>query len=247
MTTLVRSAVYQGLFYLWTAALGLAYLPLLAAPRRIVLAAARLWCGGVLWLLRRCVRLTYEVRGGADRPAGPALYAIKHQSAWETLVLMRLFPDPAVVIKKELFAVPLFGWQIWRLGMIPVDRKGAAAALRRMVALARKRLEDGRDVVVFPEGTRTPPGAARPYHPGIAALYRALDVPVVPVALDSGRYWGRREFVKRPGRIVVSFLAPIPPGLERAAFMATLRERIETETAALLAEAARSDPCTSAN
>lgn len=230
----LRSLAYHAGFYGWTAILGIAALPVLLAPRTLALGVAKLWACGVLRLLARTVGLTYEVRGEHYRPDGPAIYAIKHQSAWDTVVLLRLFADPAIVVKRELVHLPVFGWYLRRLGMIAIDRKAGAPALRKMVAAAQARIDDGRDIVVFPEGTRTPPGTRRAYHPGIAALNRALRVPVVPVALNSGRYWGRREFAMRPGRIVVSFLPPIERGLDRKAFMTRLEDAIEAETRRLL-------------
>ncbi|MDE0335609.1 MAG: lysophospholipid acyltransferase family protein [Defluviicoccus sp.] len=233
----LRSLAFQTAFYVWTLGLGLLTLPVLLLPRAAVLGVAKLWIDGTFWLLSTTVGLTYEVRGPAHRAKGPAIYAIKHQSAWDTLVLMRLFREPAIVMKGELAWMPFVGWYLVRLGMIPIDRRAGAAALRRMVRTARECLAAGRDIVVFPEGTRTAPGQRLPYRPGIAALYAALDVPVVPVALNSGLYWARREFAKRPGRIVVSMLPAIAPGLERKPFMDRLRDRIESETARLNEEA----------
>lgn len=235
--TWLRSLAFQAAFYAWTAGLGLATLPVLLLPRPVALGVARLWIDGTFWLLSNAVGLTYEVRGEAHRADGPAIYAIKHQSAWEALVLLRLFRDPAIVIKGELVWVPFVGWYLVRLGMVPIARRHGAGALRRMVRTAKERLAAGRDIVVFPEGTRTAPGEQPPYRPGIAALYAALDVPVVPVAVNSGLYWARREFAKRPGRIVVSMLPAIAPGLDRKPFMDRLRGRIESETARLTEEA----------
>ncbi len=232
---LLRSLAFQIGFYAWTAALGSLALPALLAPRRVGFAVGRLWVDGIFGLLARTVGLTCEVRGAARRPAGPAIYAFKHQSAWDTLALAHLFAEPAVVLKRELMYLPILGWYFRRLGMIPIDRGGGAKALRSMVAAARDRIGAGRDIVVFPEGTRTAPGSRRAYHPGVAALYRALSAPVVPVALNSGLYWGRREFAKRPGRIVVSFLPPIEPGLDRKTFMRRLQDAIETEAGFLAA------------
>src|SRR5947207_2493807 len=144
--------------------------------------------------------------------------------------------DPAVVIKRELLWVPFYGWYAARAGSIAIDRRGGAGALRRMLADARGAANDGRAIVIFPEGTRTAPGQRLTYQPGVAALYQALALPLVPAAVNSGLYWGRRSFVKRPGRIVLSFLDPIPPGLPRREVRAELETRIETATAALEAE-----------
>ncbi|MGE0748078.1 MAG: lysophospholipid acyltransferase family protein [Rhodospirillales bacterium] len=233
----IPSLAFQVLFYALTAVLAVAYLPLLALPRRWLVAAGRAWCRASLWLLRATVGLDHAARGEANRPAGPAIYAFKHQSAWDTLVVPILVADPAIVLKRELLWVPLFGQYLWRCGMIAVDRRAGAAALRRMVAGARAAAAAGRPIVVFPEGTRRPVGAPPAYQPGVAALYAALGLPVVPVALNAGVFWSRRAFRKRPGRITVSFLPAIPPGLDRRAFAARLAGAIEAETAQLVAHA----------
>ncbi len=162
---------------------------------------------------------------------------MKHQSAWDTLAVPVLFGDVGIVIKRELLWIPCYGWYARKAGMIPVDRGAGAAALRGMLGRARAVMAEGRPIVIFPEGTRTAVGTRRPYHPGVAALYTQLDLPVVPVALNSGLFWPRRSFLKRPGRIVVEALAPLPPGLERKAFLAELQSRIETATERLIAEA----------
>jgi len=162
---------------------------------------------------------------------------MKHQSAWDALILPVVLGDPAVVIKRELLWLPFYGWYAARAGSITIDRRGGAGALRRMVAAARQAVAAARPIVIFPEGTRTAPGHRLTYQPGVAALYQALAVPLVPAAVNSGLYWGRRSFVKRPGRIVLEFLPPIPPGLPRQQVMRELETRIETATAALEREA----------
>jgi 1-acyl-sn-glycerol-3-phosphate acyltransferase len=162
---------------------------------------------------------------------------MKHQSAWDTLILPVVLGDPAVVIKRELLWLPFYGWYAARAGSIPIDRRGGAGTLRRMVAAAREAAAAARPIVIFPEGTRTAPGQRLTYQPGVAALYQSLGLPLVPAAVNSGLYWGRRSFVKRPGRIVLSFLEPIPPGLPRREVMRELESRIEEATAALEREA----------
>jgi 1-acyl-sn-glycerol-3-phosphate acyltransferase len=232
-----RSLLFNLALWLWTGVMVLAALPLLAAPREKMVATGRLWQRGVQGLLARLTGLTYEVRGRERIPATPAIYAFKHQSAWETLVLNLLFPDPAIVLKRELTQIPLFGWYLLHAGMIRIDRKGGARALRMLLDDGRAALARGSSIVIFPEGTRAPVGQRHSYHPGVAALYRQLDCPVVPVALNSGLFWRRRGFIKRPGRIVVEFLPPIAPGLERKPFMAELEQRLEGATERLVAEA----------
>ena len=140
------------------------------------------------------------------------------------------------MLKKELAWLPIYGWYAMRAGSIAVDRKAGATALKRMIAAARRAVAAGRPIVIFPEGTRTAVGARLPYQPGVAALYLQLGVPLVPVAVNSGLYWGRRAFLKRPGRIVLEVLPPIPPGLDRRTVMRLLEERIEVATERLVAE-----------
>ncbi|HXC30680.1 MAG TPA: lysophospholipid acyltransferase family protein [Stellaceae bacterium] len=238
---LARALAFNLVFWIGTLIFGIAGLPFLLTPRRTAMRFGRFWAQAVLFALRFVVGLTGEVRGRENIPSGGCLIAMKHQSAWDTLMLPPLLGDPAVVIKRELQYVPFYGWYATRAGSIFIDRKGGAGSLRRMVASARRAIDAGRPVVIFPQGTRTAPGEptdAHPYQPGVAALYRELDVPLVPVAVNSGLYWGRRAFMKRPGRIVAQFLEPIPPGRPRREVMATLEARIEAASAELLQEAA---------
>jgi len=145
-----------------------------------------------------------------------------------------LFDDPTYILKRELMWIPFFGWYAQKARMIVVDRAGHATALRKMVAEAKVRFADGRQLVIFPEGHRGEPGVAGDYKPGIAALYRELDVPVHPVATNAGVHWPAHGFKRKPGTIVYEYLEPIPPGLKRAEFMRILEDRIETASTALL-------------
>jgi 1-acyl-sn-glycerol-3-phosphate acyltransferase len=233
----LRSLAFNSGFFLLTAVLGVLALPLLPAPRRVVMRFGRFWARSVLTLLRATVGLDCEIRGLGKVPPGPCIIAMKHQSAWDTLILPVVLGDPAIVLKRELLWVPFYGWYASRAGSIAIDRGGHAAALRRMLRAARRVATEGRPVVIFPEGTRTASGRKLPYQPGVAALYQALRVPLVPAAVNSGLFWGRRSFLKRPGRIVLEFLDPIPPGLSRRELIPELERRIETATAALEREA----------
>jgi 1-acyl-sn-glycerol-3-phosphate acyltransferase len=238
--TLLRALLFNIVFWLGTLLFGIAGLPFLLTPRRTAMRFGRFWAQAVLAVLKAIVGLDGEVRGRDKIPGGGCLIAMKHQSMWDTLILPPLLGDPAVVIKRELRHVPFYGWYAARAGSIFIDRKGGAGALRRMVADARRAVAMGRPVVIFPQGTRTAPGlpASRvPYQPGVAALYRELGVPLVPAAVNSGLYWGRRSFVKKPGRIILAFLEPIASDLPRAQMMSKLEARIEAATAALEQEA----------
>ncbi|MBI2978289.1 MAG: 1-acyl-sn-glycerol-3-phosphate acyltransferase [Rhodospirillales bacterium] len=212
-------------------------LVLLPLPRRWMQATVRLWTQTIRFGLHHIVGLDFEARGLEHRPAGAAVIACKHQSAWDTFVFYLLLNDPNYIMKTELMRIPLWGWYARKCGAISVDRTGGAAALKKMVRDIEDRLARGRQVIVFPEGTRTAPGTRRPYQPGIAAIYKQTQAPVVPVAVNSGLFWGRRSFRKNPGVVTLQFLAPMPKGLKRDAFMAELEKRIETATDALVAEA----------
>ena len=237
---MIRSLLFNAAFYSCIALWGLATLPLLALPGlaagRLAQRSALLWARAVLALLRICAGLDYRVEGRHNLPAGPYIIAAKHESAWETIALLVVFDRPVFILKRSLLWLPVFGWYLARIGMIGIDRSAAGGALRQMIRGAARAVEEGRNVVVFPEGTRTPPGTTRPLRPGIAALYAAGSAPVVPVALDSGRFWPRRSFRKTPGTITVRILPAMPVGLEKRAFLAALQERIEAGCAALPAD-----------
>lgn len=234
--TVLRSLLFNICFFSLTAVLSLMAVPLLAAPRGAVVGMARLWAGSVVWLLRVVCGVRLELRGMDRIPPGAVVLAAKHQSAFDTIVWLTLLPDAAYVLKKELLSIPLYGWLAHKAGMIPVDRAGGGAALRAMLRAAQAALAAGRQVVIFPEGTRTAPGQRVPYQPGVVAIAGASAAPVIPVATDSGRVWGRRAFLKRPGVIRISVLPPLPPGLPRARLLAALEAAIEGETDRLLAE-----------
>lgn len=235
----LRSLFFNVGWYVGTAVIAIVGLPLLLAPRRVVIAWADVWIVFCLWWLRVTCGITHRVSGLENRPAGPVILACKHQSSWETLAFHRLFPNAATVLKRELVFIPVVGWAMARAGNIAVERGDGARALRSLLRQAKATVAEGRSVLIYPEGTRTPVGSTKPYHAGIAAVYRQLGIPVVPVALNSGLFWGRRKFIKRPGLIEVEVLPAIPPGLGREAFMATLQERIETATRRLVDGAAR--------
>jgi 1-acyl-sn-glycerol-3-phosphate acyltransferase len=235
----LRSFFFNVGWYVGTAVIAIVGLPILLMPRRAVIAWADAWIDFCLWWLRITCRITHRVQGLENLPTGPVILACKHQSSWETLAFHRLFPNAATVLKRELIFIPVVGWAMARAGNIAVERGDGARALRSLMRQAKAAVAEGRSILIYPEGTRTPVGSSLPYHAGTAALYRQLGVPVVPVALNSGVFWGRRKFIKRPGMIDVEVLPPLPPGLDRQTFMATLRERIEGATRSLVERAER--------
>jgi 1-acyl-sn-glycerol-3-phosphate acyltransferase len=230
----VRSLIFVALFYLWSAIICIAILPLLLAPRAWMIAPVRLWVATTIALLRLVCGVRLEIRGRQHLAAGPALIAAKHQCMFDTIAPLMALADACYVMRDSLLKIPFYGWYSVKQEMIPIDRDGHAGALRRMLAAAKARIADGRQIVIFPEGTRTAPGTTGEYKPGVAALYRAVGVGCVPLATNSGEHWPAHGFLRRPGLIVYEFLEPIPAGLERAAFMATLETRLEAASAALL-------------
>jgi 1-acyl-sn-glycerol-3-phosphate acyltransferase len=231
--TALRSLLFVALFYLWSATVAILITPLLLAPRTWVLRALDVWSRGVIALLRIC-DIRVEVRGLEHLPKGKALVAPKHQCMFDVFAQFAWLPDSCFVLKKELMWIPFFGWYAQKARMIVVDREAQAAALKKLVRDTEDRLQEDRQLVIFPEGTRGEPGVRGSYKPGIAALYRELNLPVHPVATNSGVHWPKHGFLRKPGLIVFEYLEPIPPGLKRAEFMRTLEERIETASLKLL-------------
>ena len=187
----MRPYLFVVLFYGWTTLSGIFVLPFLLGPPGPILAYSRVWIRVSLWLLRVSVGISHRVIGTENIPTGPVMFAIKHQSAWDTLAINLIVRDAAIVLKRELTWIPLFGWCLLRSRQIAIDRSGGISALRGMVSAARAALTNGRPVIIYPEGTRVAPGDRAPYHAGVSALYEALNAPVVPVALNSGRFWPR--------------------------------------------------------
>jgi 1-acyl-sn-glycerol-3-phosphate acyltransferase len=234
---MIRSLVYMAAFYINTAAFLIFGSWLLLAPRSWAMEGLRLHGLASMWLLKVICSLGCEVRGREKLPAGGCLIAAKHQSAWDTFGLIPVFRDPAMVMKAELGAIPLYGWFSHKFEHIFIRRDKGPTALKGLIRDARKRAAQGREVVIFPEGTRRPPGAPPAYKPGFLALYEGLALPCVPVALNSGLFWPRRSILRYPGTIVVEILDPIPPGLERAEARRLIQECIEAACERLIDEA----------
>ena len=227
----LRSWIFNILFYGVTAALAILVLPTLLLPAAAIRAVARLW-GWLTVQLLRIVGAAHRVTGG-QHLGDQVIYAAKHQSAWETIVLSLLLYTPMVVLKRELLKLPLLGWYFQKAGCVAVDRSAGMRALRKLRDDAVAVRDSGRSLLIFPQGTRVAPGATQKYEIGVFALYEATGLPVVPIALNSGHVWGRNSWLKRLGRIEVEFLPPIAPGLSRRDFMAALESAIETRMAVL--------------
>ncbi|MGX8273180.1 lysophospholipid acyltransferase family protein [Brevundimonas diminuta] len=233
MTT-VRSLIFTLWLYLSMPLFAIGLSPALLMPHGVAMAVIKLWARFVLFGLRWIAGVKVEVRGLEHRPTGQALIAAKHQGMLDVIAPFAFLDDACFVMKKELMPLPFFGWFAWKTKMIAVDRAAHAKALKDMVRQTRARLAEGRQILIFPEGTRTTPGEPADYKPGVAAIYRDVDAPCWPVATNSGVHWPAHGFKRYPGTVVFEFLPPIPAGLKRAAFMAELESRIETASTALL-------------
>ena len=231
---LLRSILFNIAFFGATTVLCLCSLPLMLVRRQAFMGMLAFYGRLVEGLLAAICGLRVRVLGMENLPPGAVLIASKHQSAFDTVFWLSRLPDPCYVLKAELLKIPVWGWLARHSRMVAVDRSAGASALKQMVRDAEAAVAEGRQIVIFPEGTRTAPGEKLPYQPGVAALASALKLPLVPVATDSGLVWGKRAFAKRGGVLTVSILPPSPPGTPRAALMRGLEEAIETETARLL-------------
>ncbi len=231
--TFIRSLLFNIYFPIWTFSLAFVSAPLFLTPPRIAGKIGPIWANGVLFGLRFICGIKYEVRGAENLPSEPFIIASKHQSAWDTAIFLKLLNNPAYILKKELLKIPLFGNHLQSMKMIPIDREGGTKALKDMLVHIKDRVSQKRSVVIFPEGTRTAPGEKPKYQPGIAFIYKDVDVPVIPVALNSGKFWGKNAFTKAPGTIVLQYLPAIESGLDRKEFTKKLEDTIENASAKL--------------
>lgn len=233
---ILRSLVFNALFYVNTALWLIAALPTFFMPYRAIIEVAKAWGRCNRTLTRMVAGIDYEIRGAEKIPRGPVIVAAKHQSAWETFALLPLFDNPTFIIKRELQWIPIFGWFTIKGRMVPVQRGAGSQTLNNMIERARIELSRNRQLVIFPEGTRRAPGAEPRYKYGVAQLYAAEGVPCIPIALNSGLFWPRRSLRRNPGTILVEVLDPIAPGLDKDVFLERLKSEIETATAGLIAE-----------
>lgn len=239
---LLRSLLFHIAFYVNVFTLMLIWLPTLLARRHASLALGRAWGRTSLWLLDKIVGVKVEFRGLENIPKGAVIVACKHQSTWETFVLPIHFPDFSFILKHELIYIPFFGWYLLSAEQIAVDRAKGGKVLPQITRKVKALFAQGRQLFIFPEGTRRPIGAPPQYKFGVAHIYRESGVPCVPVALNSGLFWARRSLLLRPGTVVLEYLPPIEPGLDARTFYQTLQDRMETATERLIEEAVARDP-----
>jgi 1-acyl-sn-glycerol-3-phosphate acyltransferase len=238
---LLRSIVFVIWLYGSMAVLGLVMLPWVAADERYVWTALRAWTAAILWGLRWIVGARVTIEGLENAPKGGALIACKHQAMLDTVLPSLFLSEPVFIYKRELAKTPILGLYLGR-NQIAVDRGGYAAALKSIVRGARDAVSKGRQVIIFPEGTRQAVDAPPDYKPGIAAMYRDLNMPVTPIALNTGLVWKPKGIMRSPGHVTVKILPPIPPGLSREELMRELENRIESESQALLPPERRRKP-----
>jgi 1-acyl-sn-glycerol-3-phosphate acyltransferase len=240
---ILRSILFNTLFY---ASLILQMILLspyyFLAPRKKAFAIPKNWARSNHWLMEKVVGTTFTVEGLENIPEGGYILAPKHQSLWDTYALLPWLDDPVYILKRELMWIPIFGWYVARQKMIPVDRGARGKVMVKVMERAKQEMAAGRQLIIYPEGTRRPAGAEPAYKYGIARIYRDLDVPVVPVAMHPGLFWPRRKFLRFPGHFKVKILPPIEPGLDPDVFYETLVEKLEKASDALLIETVRDNP-----
>lgn len=225
---MLRTTLFNIFFYSWTLISGILHFPLMFLPYPFIRAGAVSWAHGSLFLAKYILGLTYEIKGIENIPEGGAIIASKHQSAFETVVMNVIFKPALFILKRELVFIPFVGWSMWRMGAIPINRSKGTQALRLLQKHCANRLAKQRRVIIFPEGTRTAPRVKKKYQPGIAMIYKNNpDYPVIPVALNSGHFWGRNAVMKYPGKITVEILPAMPKGLAKKEFLTELENRIE--------------------
>lgn len=236
LKNIIKHVVFYAATFLWTCLLGIFVLPLLLCPKRWNFWASRLWANGILFFAKCFLQITYQIRGLDNLPINHSfIIASKHQSVWETLIFSTFLDNPVFFIKKSLLHLPLIGWFFWKLNMIPVSRSSKKKSRSWFLQPAyEEAVVKKRPLIIFPEATRVAAGETRRYHYGVFFIYEYLKIPVVPAALNSGIFWERRGFFKKPGVIILSFLPPILPKLERKVFMHELQHKIETASKDLL-------------
>jgi len=226
--------VFIILFWFWSIVINILFIPSLILPRKVVVFGQKLWALGIIYILKKILNLSYVIEGIELLPPKPYIIAIKHQSMWDTIILHLIDKDPAIVMKKELLNIPVYGWYCKKSKMIPIDRRAGMKSLKFMLKEGKKAIQDKRNIIIFPQGTRVLPKEKAPYLPGTYLLYNKLGLTVVPCALNSGLFWPSKNWPNSPGIIKLRFLDPIQPGLKKEDFGKKLEESIEIESNLLI-------------
>ena len=224
MIIFLRSIIFSFLFYIWTFLVCIITLPVLFFHRRIDLKVWFYWIKITNKILKNIVKINYEIKGSENNTKKNVIYACQHQSAWDTIIIPYLIGDCIIFHKRSLLFIPLFGWHLFKLGMVIITRNKGANNLRKIINKTKKAIYKNRSILIFPHGTRTLPNSKNKIQSGVVILYKHLNINVVPIKLNSGKYWGRNKFLKYPGKITVNFLKPIKPGLNPGEFRKKLEK-----------------------
>lgn len=229
---MLRSLIFNIFYVLWTILIGIFFFPAIFLPQNIIiLIVGQIWARGLYFFLKIFCNLKLDLQGKENIPKTPAIFASKHQSALETFMFHLLVKRPVFVLKKELLNIPIFGFYLKKMGMIAIDREGGIKSLKYLLKQVEEKINQGYSIIIFPEGTRTAPGELVEYNAGVAAIYNAKIAPIVPVALNTGKFWPRNSFLKKPGKFMIKFLPIISNDLDKKIFIQTLKEQVEKESA----------------
>ena len=226
----IRSILFYLLLGFWTIFLGLLCLPYLLLPPKMLHSPVRLWIRGIFFLLNYICKITHEIKGLKNFISEPMLIASKHQSAFETLALFYYLPKSIFIHKEQLFFIPIFGQFLKKYSMIAINRKGGAVAMRNMLKIAKIKVNEGLSIIIFPEGTRKKPGDRPNYKSGYVGLYNKLNIPILPVAVNSGNFWPKHTFVKKSGHIIIQILPSLPAGIDKNIILTDVEKKIENAT-----------------
>ena len=224
MIIFLRSLIFNILFYIWTLLIAFFSFPVFFFNRKYNVKVWFLWIKVTNKILKTIVKIDYEVKGSKNITSNNVIYACQHQSAWDTIILPYLIGDCIIFHKRSLLFIPLFGWHLFKLGMVIITRNKGTNNLRRIINKTKKAISKNRPVLIFPHGTRTLPNSTNKIQSGIVILYKHLNIKVIPIKLNSGKYWGKNKFLKYPGKITVSFLDPIQPGMNPGEFRKMLEK-----------------------
>ncbi len=225
---MIRSILFNIFYVSWTLIIGIIFVPISFLPQQIIiLIVGKSWANGLYFFLKLFCNLELELKGSVNIPSSPAIFASKHQSALETFMFHLLINKPVFVLKQELLDIPVFGFYLRKMGMIAINRKGGIKSLKLLLQQVQEKIKQGYSIIIFPEGTRTLPGQSSEYNPGVAAIYNLKIAPVIPVALNTGCFWPKNSFLKKPGKFTIEFLPAMPEDLKRQEFMEQLKSQIE--------------------
>lgn len=228
---LLRTLFFKIYVPFWTGLSSTVFFPLLFMGYKMASFAGWFWGIGIVYGSKVICGIDFVEEGKENLPKeGGFILACKHQSVWDTAIFLVLLKYPVYILKKELLRIPFFGFFLRAIRMIAIDRNGKSATLKKMLEDVKDRLAHERPIIIFPEGTRTLPGEHKPYQPGVAFIYldKEVDVPIIPVSLNSGKFWSPKRFMNYPGTIRITYHAPIEKGLNRKQFMKKLEEAVES-------------------